>query len=384
MARRVWTYTICLGLMFASPCPALGQSGRGSYEPPPSARRLAEDGFKLFKEGRYQEAASLLEQAQKGYQAPQYLLYIGRAYAKIGKLVEARSAFVAAGEMSVPVAAPQEFAGKFEKARTLAAEDLAQLSKRLPTVKLAVKGPPSAAVRVSETSSTIHVVVEQEVVIVQMNVGEHVLHVEASGFAPTDVRFSASEQVLGVSIETVSVILDPLVSTPTQPVVTGSQGSATPVTPVSSPPHPGPPLVGSADLPVVPVTLSHLKQFGAFVRGDFQLIDGGAVAVVGVSIGLHDFVEPYVGAILGRDFGFEPGVAVYFLRGALKPRIDLAVPIFFEDRAYAGIRGAAGAQWDPSRHFGVFLQVGGAVFPNTPAGYTPFSFLPSAGVQGRI
>jgi len=373
---RVGALAVTLGLA----ANAYAQINPDLYTPPPAAKRLAEDGLKLFKDGRYQEAASLLIDAEKLFRAPQYSLYIGRAYVNLGKLVEARARLVDASTMTLPSGVPDDVAQKFEKAKALAAAELADLSRTIPTVRLSLgdPAPPVANVQVTAGADPVQVIPEEGSFRVEMNAGEHDLQIAVLGFEPAHVHVNVALRVPDGPIETLRVTL--IAKPSPSPTIPSQAPSSTP--PLSerasrsgsdkiAPPDPGP-------------MLSHDKQLGLFARGDFQVIDGGAVAVTGLSFGLHRFVEVYAGAILGRDVGVEPGVAFYLLQGQLKPRLDLAVPIFFEDTAYVGVRAAAGAQWDPSRHFGVFLQAGGAFFPVVPGGYNQFVFLPSFGVQGRL
>ncbi len=81
----------------------------------------------------------------------------------------------------------------------------------------------------------------------------------------------------------------------------------------------------------------------------------------------------------------EPQLTCYlFESAAWRPLINVGIPVFLSNGADAGVRGAAGVQWDVSRHFGLFGQVGGAYFPSAAPGYVHGVFLPSLGVQGRI
>jgi hypothetical protein len=129
----------------------------------------------------------------------------------------------------------------------------------------------------------------------------------------------------------------------------------------------------------------HGRHVGAMVRVDIDPIHPGAVVAVGATYGLFDYMELGASALLGREPGMEPRLTVYFLgRSAVKPLVDVGIPIFFSSGAHAGVRGQAGAQWDFSRHFGVFGQVGGAYFPGAEPGRVRGVFLPSLGVQGRI
>ncbi len=164
-----------------------------------------------------------------------------------------------------------------------------------------------------------------------------------------------------------------------------------PAMPVAPPTAPGPAVVAPAGTPgadqgttTSPATLSHAGQFGAVLRAD---IDGklrGAVTAVGASYGALPFLDVSLVALLGGSQGVEPAVTVLPLKGAIKPRITFAAPIFFIQGARPGFRGAAGVEWDASRQFGAFAELGGAVFPGLPAGYDKAVFLPTIGVSARL
>jgi hypothetical protein len=129
----------------------------------------------------------------------------------------------------------------------------------------------------------------------------------------------------------------------------------------------------------------HGRQLGAIARVDVDPIHPGASVVVGATYGLFDYLELGASALLGREAGIEPQATLFLLgRGAWKPLINLGIPIFLGHGADAGIRGAAGVQWDASRHFGLFGQLGGAYFPGASAGLVRGVLLPSLGAQGRL
>jgi hypothetical protein len=137
--------------------------------------------------------------------------------------------------------------------------------------------------------------------------------------------------------------------------------------------------------------LGHRTQLGAAARVDVDPIHHGARAAPGLTFGVHDHLEIGVSALLGRDMGVEPQLTFFLLRrSAFKPLLNTAVPVFFVNGAYpivivaVGVRGAVGVEWDPTRHFGVFAQVGGAYLPTLQPSYASGVFLPALGLQGRI
>src|SRR5262249_17378506 len=112
------------------------------------------------------------------------------------------------------------------------------------------------------------------------------------------------------------------------------------------------------DSPAPPPTvfLSHRWQFGAVVRTDVDPVHEGVVLAPGARFGIADWLDGGMGALVGKSKGLEPGASFYILRGAWKPLVNLGVPIFLVNGSRVGVRGAAGVQWDPMRHFGVFVQ----------------------------
>ena len=148
-----------------------------------------------------------------------------------------------------------------------------------------------------------------------------------------------------------------------------------PAVPPNSPPAPP---------PAPPPDRSHRGQLGALVRVDIDVLNGGAVTALGASYAPSDHIEVGLSGLLGKRGGFEPAVTGYLLTSAVKPYINVGVPVLFEGGPYAGIRGSVGAQWDPHRNIGVFAAVGAAYFPDVPRGYTHAVVLPALGVQGRL
>ena len=150
--------------------------------------------------------------------------------------------------------------------------------------------------------------------------------------------------------------------------------------PRAPPPRPAP------DTAPMEYDLSHRWQVGAIARLDVDPLHPGARAALGLTFGLGESFEIGASALLGKDVGVEPQLTFFVLgRSAYKPLVNVGAPIFFfADRAYPGIRGALGFQWDLNRHLGAFLLVGGAYFPEVPEDWARAIFLPAAGLQGRL
>ncbi len=137
---------------------------------------------------------------------------------------------------------------------------------------------------------------------------------------------------------------------------------------------------GSTELEI----LVHRWRPGVVARLDIDRLHGEGRAALGLTIGRFDHLELGVSALLGSPLGVEPQVTAFVLKGAVKPLINVGVPIFFGKDPQIGFRGAAGVQWDVNRNFGIFAQVGGGYFVGVPRPNAPVVFLPALGVQGRL
>lgn len=149
-----------------------------------------------------------------------------------------------------------------------------------------------------------------------------------------------------------------------------------------------------ADAPeLAPRSLSHRGQLGLIARADVDGTKPGVAPALGLAFGIGDHVEINAAAVIGkRAQAAEPGMTVLFLKGAWKPRLSVGVPVFFLHgdmqlpglRVAPGVHGAAGLEWDPSRHLGLFVDVGVVGLPSMPAGYQKVIFVPAIGIEPRL
>lgn len=208
--------------------------------------------------------------------------------------------------------------------------------------------------------------------------GAHTVVGERAGFAPA----VATVAVAAGETRAVELSLSPNDASPASR--TPAPGTAG----VAAPSFAGTPGTAEADHRIrpepAPVGLSHANQFGAFVRVDIDGKGRGAVVAPGVAAGIGDYVELAAAGLIGRDKGGWLGAKLLILRGAWKPSVLVATPIFVVDGARVGVQGAAGLLWDPSSHFGAFVDFGIVHFPSPPPNYDKTVFLPSVGVQARL
>jgi PEGA domain len=330
-----------------------------------SARPLASEGAALFDAGRYADAIDRFMKADKLYPTPHYRVYVARAHANLGKLTLAMGAYERAIALAVPASAPPSF----RDIQAIAAAELLEIRRRVATVQIVVAGPSAGEARVTIDGEEVRAA---ELAKKVLDPGPHTVGAAAPGFRAATQTIDAKEG----GVQQVSLTLERAARSGP---LDGSSALAAQGSPEASRQGDAAPLAHQDHPP-----LSHRGQIGALARADIDPVHGGAVLAAGASYGIIDHFEIVAAALVGRDKGVEPGLTFFMLTGAWKPFVNAGAPIFFMDGAHVGVRGAAGLQWDPVRHFGAFVQVGGAYFGSAPDDYDNGLFLPSAGVQGRL
>jgi hypothetical protein len=107
-----------------------------------AARTAATNGAKALEEGRYEEAVDLFHRAESIIHAPPHLLYMARAQVKLGRLVSARENYLKVTRETLAPTAPPAFT----QAQESATAEVAQLTPRIPSLKVDVEGAPSDSV----------------------------------------------------------------------------------------------------------------------------------------------------------------------------------------------------------------------------------------------
>lgn len=116
-----------------------------------AAREAAEAGRAQFEAGRYAEAIDSFSRAQQLVAAPPHLLFLARAQAKLGKLVEAHENYIKITRETLPPKSPKAFVD----AQSAAERELEALEARIPSVTIAVQGAPATAVSVLMDGATL-------------------------------------------------------------------------------------------------------------------------------------------------------------------------------------------------------------------------------------
>ncbi len=144
-------------------------------------RALVAAARKAAKEHRYDDAVAALKKAVKLDPSPAAELDLGEALAASGKLVEARRALAAA-------AGTAETDRASRRAREAAKKALAELDRRIPTVRIEVVGPAKAGA--AATIDGVDVDASREV---PANPGDHTVGASAEGYAAAEKDLALAE-----------------------------------------------------------------------------------------------------------------------------------------------------------------------------------------------
>ncbi|HEX2881355.1 MAG TPA: hypothetical protein VHO25_17625 [Polyangiaceae bacterium] len=93
-----------------------------------AARAAAQQGVQAYTEGRYADAADLLNRAETLYHAPPHVLYQARTQEKLGHLIEARELYMKLTRETLAPTAPEVF----RSAQADANAELTALEARIP------------------------------------------------------------------------------------------------------------------------------------------------------------------------------------------------------------------------------------------------------------
>jgi hypothetical protein len=103
------------------------------------ARAAATQGAEAFSQKRYADAVDLFTRAESLVHSPSHLLYMARSFEKLGKLVQAREAYLKITREPIGPTTP----AAFKSAKDEAQSALSSLEPRVPYVTRAPQRNPS-------------------------------------------------------------------------------------------------------------------------------------------------------------------------------------------------------------------------------------------------
>lgn len=178
----------CL-LAISSPASAQGDEQRAG------ARTLATEGAQAFNEGRFKDAVDLFGKAESLVHAPPHLLFMARAYTKLGQYVKAREAYLKIIKEQLPANAPQAF----RDAQLAADEERKQVEPHIGRLKVTVEGAEGAKdLAVSIDGQPFPVVLLG--VPQPMDPGDHTVTATATGFKAAPATVSLKDAGSGAVV----------------------------------------------------------------------------------------------------------------------------------------------------------------------------------------
>lgn len=184
--RRAWSsksglVAACMVLFTANAVVAQSAADKAT------ARQLATQGIQSYQQGKNAEALELLQKAQQLYDAPIHLIYIARAQAALGKLVDASETYRRLARTDLPAGAPQAFKDAVSDAH----KELQQLEPRIPSLRIDVSPADAPGLRLKldgELLSSVVIGINRPT-----NPGKHTVEVSANGFDPASATVELSQ-----------------------------------------------------------------------------------------------------------------------------------------------------------------------------------------------
>lgn len=135
MSRPHFCRALVFGLLVSSLSPA---ALADEAQERAAARTAADAGADAYERGKYEQSLELFSRAEALFHAPPHLLFMARSFDKLGRLVEAREAYLKLVREKLPPNAPRAF----KNAQLEAEKELSDVEARLPYVTLVVQGDP--------------------------------------------------------------------------------------------------------------------------------------------------------------------------------------------------------------------------------------------------
>jgi hypothetical protein len=127
---------LCAALVAVAPLARAASAPSAANEQLTAARALADAGLQLFEQGDYATALERFRSAEQIVHAPPHLLFMAKAQAKLGRLLEARKLYEQLGTEKIAAHSPDAF----REAQREGATDLAALKPRIPSLRIALRG----------------------------------------------------------------------------------------------------------------------------------------------------------------------------------------------------------------------------------------------------
>jgi tetratricopeptide (TPR) repeat protein len=308
--KRVGAWTVVAISMTVSAA-ALGQSAADKA----TARQLATQGIQYYQQGKHAEALDLLQRAEQLYDAPVHLIYIARAQAALGKLVEASETYRRLIRTDLPAGAPQPFKDAVSDAQ----KELQQLEPKVPSLRIDVVPADAKGLQLKVDGDVISSVVIG--INRPTNPGKHTVEAAAPNF---DAATASVDLVVGGK-QTVALQMQPRPGAPGPVPALVAGGPASGTTPAAgveaggggtpaagAGPQPVPVATASGPFDKPPHIVLGVRLLAAVPGGKIRLggSDPNGVAINGAGnteTNLHDRFGNGVGLWLSAGYRFPIG-----------------------------------------------------------------------------
>jgi hypothetical protein len=281
-----------------------------------TARTLATEGIKLFREGKFAESLDKMQRAQAMYDAPVHVLYIARCQVKLDKLVEGAENYRRLVRTPLDANAPPAFKEAIESG----GKELEEIDPKVPALRVEVE-PANAA--------QLEIRIDGEVMPVAAlgidrpaNPGWHTVQAWAPGYAPSEskIELKAGEK------KPLKLVLQPGSGPPPPGFTAPPPGQQQPG--MVQGPMPPPGAEGGVPAPATQEPASKVGfmvglRLGGAIPGGAAFADG-----TGEDVKMTDLFQAGGGGEVHggvRLFKYFTGV-VYFERHLLKPGEQFDVP----------------------------------------------------------
>jgi hypothetical protein len=309
------------------------------------AQSLMQSGVKLLEAKDYLGALAVFKNAYERFSSAKILLNIGTTLKLLGRDADAANAY-------------QRYLDANDtdpKRRAEVMKLLDKIDKNVGRVELTVT-PSDAHVQIDD-DDWLHVV---HAATWRLAPGHHAIQVHRDGYV-------ASTKPIAVGAGESAEITLTLAETP-KPVATAA------VEPVGA---------GIRTAPVAVTPEAPRARFGALVFGHFDVPHGGA-ALVGATADITDRIAVRAAAILGPHIGGYVGGVIAILPHTYRPYISAGLPVFESSGARVSIRGAAGFEYELSRHVAISIEAGVEHTFDPEMNVKATAFVPAAGIVGRL
>ena len=169
--------TLCLAAGLSVSAAALADPPAGAESAKDQARKLADEGQRLFAAGDHRAAVERLREADSKFAAPTIKLAWAEAHEKLAELVEARAVYQRVVAEKLDASAPKAFVAAQEQA----SRALARLERVVPTLVLEIAGAPDGVTVTLDGAALPRTAWGEPVPV---NPGAHTLSIERPGQPP--------------------------------------------------------------------------------------------------------------------------------------------------------------------------------------------------------